>query len=117
MGVVAIAACLIAGQSRVATADASGPTTRDNPTSLSGNGYLVVAGNGAIRAFGDAVSHGGLGAKRLNAPIATMAMTPSGAGYWMVGTDGAIFAFGDAHFFGSAVGMFGTHPVVAMSPD
>ena len=46
-----------------------------------------------------------------------MAMTPSGAGYWMVGTDGAIFAFGDAHFFGSAVGMFGTHPVVAMSPD
>ena len=41
---------------------------------------------------------------RTNAPIISMASTPTGAGYWLVATDGGIFAFGDAQFYGSTGG-------------
>src|SRR5258705_244953 len=36
-------------------------------------------------------------------------------GYWLVGADGGVFAFGDAGFFGSAVGVGLSAPVVGVA--
>ncbi len=69
----------------------------------SGNGYWLVASDGGIFAFGDAVFRGSTGATRLNQPIVGMAATPSGNGYWLVASDGGIFAFG-AVFHGAMGG-------------
>jgi hypothetical protein len=68
----------------------------------SGAGYLIVAEDGGVFAFGDAQFHGSLGDKRLNAPIVDAALTPTGGGYWLLGADGGVFTFGDATFEGSA---------------
>jgi hypothetical protein len=79
-----------------------------------GNGYWLVASDGGVFSFGDAVFHGSTGSIRLNKPIVAMAGTPTGAGYWFVASDGGIFAFGDAAFFGSAGPTLGSRTVVAM---
>jgi hypothetical protein len=50
----------------------------------SAGGYLLVASDGGIFAFGDAQFFGSTGAMRLNKPIVGMASTPSGNGYWLV---------------------------------
>jgi uncharacterized protein YkwD/ribosomal protein L24E len=52
---------------------------------------------------------------RTNAPIISMASTPTGAGYWLVATDGGIFAFGDAGFHGSTGGQRLNQPIVGMA--
>jgi hypothetical protein len=78
----------------------------------SGQGYWLVAADGAVYAFGDAAFHGSAQAIRLNAPIVGMAATPTGHGYWLLGRDGGIFSFGDASFFGSTGGMTLNQPVV-----
>ena len=51
----------------------------------------------------------------LNAPVVSMAATPSGQGYWLVAADGGIFSFGDASFFGSTGGMHLNAPIVGMA--
>jgi hypothetical protein len=51
----------------------------------------------------------------LNAPILSMATTPSGSGYWMMGGDGGIFSYGDAGFHGSTGGMHLNAPAVSMA--
>src|SRR5437763_2446945 len=66
--------------------------------SVSGNGYWLVASDGGIFTFGDAVYYGSTGATVLNKPIVGMAATPTGAGYWLVASDGGVFTFGDASF-------------------
>ncbi|MGH9157829.1 MAG: hypothetical protein ACRD1K_18785, partial [Acidimicrobiales bacterium] len=81
----------------------------------SGNGYWLVASDGGIFAFGDAVFRGSTGATRLNQPIVGMASTPSGNGYWLVASDGGIFAFGDAVFRGSTGALRLTQPMVGMA--
>jgi hypothetical protein len=85
----------------------------------SGNGYWLVASDGGIFAFGDALFYGSTGGTRLNRPIVGMASTPSGNGYWLVATDGGIFAFGDASFFGSTGGVKLNKPILGMAatPD
>lgn len=72
--------------------------------SPSGNGYTIVAEDGGVFAFGDAVFVGSMGDKMLNAKIVDAAATPSGHGYWLLAADGGIFTFGDAAFLGSAAG-------------
>ncbi len=67
----------------------------------SGNGYWLVASDGHIFSFGDAVLHGSTGDIAFNQPVVGMAATPSGNGYWLVASDGGIFSFGDAVFHGS----------------
>ena len=57
-----------------------------------GAGYWLVASDGGIFAFGDAVFYGSTGGMHLNAPIVGMAPTPDGAGYWLVASDGGIFS-------------------------
>ncbi|HET6793910.1 MAG TPA: hypothetical protein VFH45_05690 [Acidimicrobiales bacterium] len=84
-----------------------------------GGGYWLVASDGGIFSFGDAVFHGSTGALRLAKPIVGMAATPDGGGYWLVASDGGVFSFGDAHFFGSTGAMRLARPIVGMAstPD
>lgn len=68
----------------------------------SGNGYWVVADDGAVYAFGDAPFHGGRGGSdQENAPTTGIAAHPSGGGYWLLTADGGVFSFGAAGFHGS----------------
>jgi len=60
----------------------------------------MVASDGGIFDFGDALFDGSMGGQTLQRPIVGMASTPAGSGYWLVASDGGIFAF-DAGFYGS----------------
>jgi hypothetical protein len=80
-----------------------------------GKGYWLVASDGGIFSFGDAVFHGSMGGKHLNAPVVAMAATSDSLGYWFVASDGGIFSFGDAGFHGSMAGSHLANPVVAMA--
>ena len=82
----------------------------------SGNGYWLVAADGGVFAFGDAVFRGSTGGTRLAAPIVGMAATPSGGGYWLVAADGGVFAFGDAVFRGSTGALRLNRPIVGTAP-
>jgi surface antigen len=84
-----------------------------------GKGYWMVAGDGGIFPFGEALQHsyGSTGNIRLNQPIVGMAPTLSGNGYWLVAADGGIFPFGDAlqHSYGSTGNIRLNKPVVGMA--
>jgi hypothetical protein len=80
-----------------------------------GKGYWLVASDGGVFSFGDAVFYGSTGALHLNRPIVGMASTPDGKGYWLVASDGGIFSFGDATFYGSTGAMHLNQPIVGMS--
>lgn len=67
-----------------------------------GKGYYLVAADGGVFTFGDAVFYGSMGGKTLNAPVVGLALTPTGKGYWLAAADGGVFTFGDASFDGSA---------------
>ncbi|HEY8199932.1 MAG TPA: S8 family peptidase [Actinomycetota bacterium] len=77
--------------------------------------YRLVAADGGIFTFGDAVFKGSTGNVNLNRPIVAMAPTPSGQGYWLVASDGGIFAFGDAAFKGSTGNVKLAKPIVGMA--
>jgi hypothetical protein len=66
-----------------------------------GEGYWLVASDGGVFAFGDAVFHGSVAELALAAPVVGIAATPTGEGYWLVASDGGVFAFGDAAYDGS----------------
>ena len=88
-------------------------------STVSGKGYWLVASDGGVFSFGDAVFYGSTGAMHLNKPIVAMAVTPDGKGYWLVASDGGVFSFGDASFHGSTGAMHLNKPIVAMAvtPD
>jgi hypothetical protein len=69
-----------------------------------GEGYWLVAGDGGVFAYGDAVFHGSLSGRSLERNVVGITATPDGGGYWEVGADGGVFAFGDAGFYGSLAG-------------
>ncbi len=52
------------------------------------NGYLTVASDGGIFAFGQDFC-GSTGSITLNKPVVGMAAVPGGGGYWLVASDGA----------------------------
>ncbi len=81
-----------------------------------GRGYWLVASDGGIFTFGDAVYDGSTGGIVLNKPIVGLAATPDGGGYWLVASDGGIFNFGDAPFDGSAAGTSAS-PYVSIAGD
>jgi hypothetical protein len=81
-----------------------------------GQGYWLVAADGGIFSFGDAVFYGSTGSLHLNQPIVGMALTPDGQGYWLVASDGGIFTFGDAQFYGSTGSMVLDKPIVGLAP-
>ena len=103
-------------------APAPGPPVTSNlplvgAAAADGGGYWEVAADGGIFSFGDAVFHGSMGGKPLNAPIVGMAATAGGGGYWEVAADGGIFSFGDAAFHGSMGGRPLNEPIVGMAGD
>ena len=71
-----------------------------------GGGYWLVASDGGVFAYGDAVFYGSAGNLHLTKPVVGMAVTPDGGGYWLVASDGGVFSYGDAAFHGST----GNHP-------
>ncbi|MHB8466001.1 MAG: glycoside hydrolase family 71/99 protein, partial [Acidimicrobiales bacterium] len=86
------------------------------PTSPGGPGYWMVAGDGGVFSFGNAVFRGSTGGTRLAAPIVGLLPSPTGRGYWLAAADGGVFAFGDAPFLGSAVHRApGAAPIVAIA--
>ena len=111
---------------RVVAADASGNISPPAEFGISpptppadGGGYLQVASDGGVFAYGSEAFYGSMGGKPLNAPIVGMASTPDSGGYWLVASDGGIFAFGDASFYGSMGGKPLNDPIVGMAstPD
>ncbi|MGH9154429.1 MAG: superoxide dismutase family protein, partial [Acidimicrobiales bacterium] len=94
----------------------SGSRQRCGVTRRTGQGYLLVAADGGVFAFGDATFAGSTGALRLNQPVMGMAVSSSGQGYWLVAADGGVFAFGDARFSGSTGALRLNRPVVALAP-
>jgi hypothetical protein len=84
-----------------------------------GGGYWLVAADGGVFTFGDAVFYGSTGGMVLNKPVVGMAATSDGGGYWLVAADGGVFTFGDAPFDGSMGGTVLAEPVVGMTstPD
>jgi SpoIID/LytB domain protein len=82
-------------------------------------GYWMGAKDGGVFSFGDALFHGSMGGKHLNAPIVGMWASADHGGYWLVASDGGIFSFGDALFHGSMGGRHLNEPVVGMTstPD
>jgi len=82
------------------------------------SGYLTVASDGGIFAFGQDFC-GSTGSLTLNQPVVGMAAVPGQGGYWLVAADGGIFDYGDAGFYGSTGSLHLNAPVVGMAatPD
>jgi hypothetical protein len=89
-----------------------------NPPAAS-NGYLTVASDGGVFAFGGQPYCGGTGNLALNKPVVGMAMTPDNGGYWLVAADGGVFTYGGAQFYGSTGAIHLNKPIVGMAatPD
>jgi hypothetical protein len=84
----------------------------DIAVTRSGQGYYVLARDGAVFSYGDAQYLGGRGGlDQENAPFVAIEITSSGLGYWLVGADGGIFSYGDAVFYGSLGNQKVTSPV------
>ena len=83
-----------------------------------GAGYWLVAADGGIFAFGDALFHGSMGGLSLTQPMVGIAADATTGGYWTVSADGGIFAF-DTPFFGSMGGRPLNAPIQFMTdtPD
>jgi hypothetical protein len=90
------------------------PYSPNGPGQVSGSGYWVVTANGSVYSFGTAAYRGGMGGRRINAPITGAEATTTGNGYWELGRDGGIFSFGDAAFHGSTGAMHLNKPVNGM---
>jgi hypothetical protein len=61
-----------------------------------GKGYLLVAGDGGVFAFGAATYRGSAVGVQNALPTTGITMTNRGRGYWIVHADGSVNAFGDA---------------------
>ena len=98
--------------------DANGASVLPAAAALD-TGYLEVASDGGLFAFGKAQFYGSMGGKPLNKPIVGLASTPDNKGYWEVASDGGVFSFGDAKFFGSTGSITLNKPIVgiASTPD
>jgi hypothetical protein len=78
------------------------------------NGYLTVASDGGIFAFGQDFC-GSTGSIALNKPVVGMAAIPGQSGYWLVASDGGVFTYGGAGFYGSTGSLALNAPVVGMA--
>lgn len=65
----------------------------------SGKGYYVLAGNGRVYVYGDAVWHGDLPTSGVDVGTHIcndIAITADGGGYWLIQSTGQVYAFGNA---------------------
>ena len=94
------------------------PTPKAPPAAVAGvtssaGGYRLIAQDGGVFTFGDAVFAGSAADLDLNEDIVSGSSTPSGDGYILFGNGGGVFTFGDAEFLGSASGTPLNAPVMA----
>lgn len=82
-------------------------------------GPRVVARDGGVFTFGDAVFAGSAAELGLDEDVVGGATSPTGEGYVLFGSKGGVFAFGDATFHGSAAGAPLNAPIVggAVTPS
>ena len=73
----------------------------------------MVAADGGVFAFGDAVYKGSTGGTHIPAPIRTLVADADGTGYWLAGTDGSVYAFAAANR-GSMRGVHLNRPIAGM---
>ncbi len=89
--------------------DLAAPIVDAAPTPT-GDGYLLVAADGGVFAFGDAVFAGSLpqvlGGAMPDAPVVAIVSDPDGIGYWLIAADGGVFSFA-APFLGSVPAALG----------
>lgn len=95
------------------------PIVGIGPTAT-GRGYWLVAADGGMFAFGDAVFHGSIPGvlgpgTGLDQPI--VGLVPHAEGYLMVARDGGIFSFGTSQFHGSIPGLLGSEPELQSQID
>jgi hypothetical protein len=68
-----------------------------------GGGYRLVASDGGVFDFGDAVFYGSLPGEGVQNPqVTTMANSVDGNGYYLINAAGTVWAFGDAAYLGNA---------------
>jgi glucose/arabinose dehydrogenase len=67
-----------------------------------GRGYVMVAADGGVFAFGSARFRGSLGGLAVGSPAIGIALRPQGDGYWIALADGRVYAFGNAPNLGGA---------------
>ena len=93
-------------------------STTYSVTGKSGLGYLLVASNGIVLNYGDAVNHGSASGYATG-PIVGIATTADSGGYWEAGSNGEVYNFGDAPNLGpDAPTYFGSGVVgIAATPD
>ena len=64
--------------------------------SVDDKGYLMIAADGGVFAFGDAPFLGSpVGGLSTPNSVVDIALTPSGNGYWVAGSDASVYSFGD----------------------
>ncbi len=80
-----------------------------------GGGYWLLASDGGVFSFGDAVYHGSTGDIVLNKPVVGIMPTPDGGGYGLVATDGGVFSEGNFTFYGSTGDIRLNQPIVTGS--
>jgi predicted type IV restriction endonuclease len=61
-----------------------------------GHGYWLVAKDGGVFAFGDALYYGSAAQAKSSQAVVGMALAPGGRGYWLAGAKGKVWAFGSA---------------------
>ncbi len=93
----------------IAPAGSTGPGTHlDQPIvavvpSVDGGGYLMLASDGGVFAFGDAHFAGSCpGIGGCNGRAVALLPDAGGLGYWLVTSTGAVYAFGGAPYDGGA---------------
>ncbi|HLI43872.1 MAG TPA: hypothetical protein VKU92_05320, partial [Acidimicrobiales bacterium] len=69
-------------------------------SSRDGKGYLLLAGDGSVYAFGDASYHGSRGPYHVNGIPVGIVVDDKTGGYWIATDRGSVYNF-DAPFYGS----------------
>ena len=132
-GGVAVLVCLASLVSAQATSSAAPPAdhavspppqrvltgaaaVRQIAPSASGQGYWMVAANGGVASFGNAVSYGSVSSLPSGRQVVGMAPTPDDHGYWLVGADGASSPSATPATPARPAGLTLNRPIVGMAP-
>jgi len=86
--------------------------------SVDGAGYLMVASDGGVFAFGDAHFAGSCpGIGGCTGQVVAVQPDASGLGYWLITSTGAVYSFGDAPYYGGAGGTASPITAAVRTPD
>lgn len=77
------------------------------------SGYYLVASDGGVFAFGDAIFYGSEGSQNLSSPVVSIVVAPGDVGYWLVSANGHVAPFGGASGYGELAGQHLNAPIVS----